>query len=72
MKLEEVRHKKTCLLEELKSVEIGREETEERSGLLKELEKRKQDRAKLNKELDRYQSCDPQRLSELRELILVM
>ena len=58
--------KKVRLAEELAQAQIGREETEDRSSVLEDLEKRKVQRSNLAKELEQHQSCDPQRLQELR------
>ncbi len=63
----EARQKKARLLEEVVQVQVGREDTEKRSTLLAELEKKKAQKIQLAKELEQYKSCDPQTLKELSE-----
>ena len=46
---------------------VGREESEEREQLLKALEEKTQLRKKLEAELEKYKSCDPERMKELRK-----
>lgn len=65
-KLKEARLKKSRFSAELAQVQVGREETEERSTLLVALNKKQAQKVILGKELEKYKSCDPQRLQELR------
>lgn len=69
-KLDEIKQKKLHLSSELSRVQVGREESEERSGLLTALGERQAQRIKLAKELEQYKSCDPQTLRELREYMV--
>jgi predicted nucleic acid-binding Zn-ribbon protein len=66
-KLEEVKQKKGQLSSEISEVEVGREESEERSAVLTALHAKQAQRVQLAKELEQYKSCDPQTLKELRE-----
>lgn len=66
-RLEEIEQKKIHLSEELSQVQIGREESEERLGVLSALEKKRAQKIMFVKELEQYKSCDPQTLKELRE-----
>lgn len=54
-------------MSELSQVQVGREESEERSRVLAALEKKQGQRKSLAVELEQYKSCDPQTLKELRE-----
>lgn len=69
-KLDEIKQKKLHLSSELSQVQVGREESEERAGMLVALGERQAQRIKLAKELEQYKSCDPQTLRELREYIV--
>lgn len=48
----------------------GREESEEREQLLKSLEVKSALKKKLSAELEKYKSCDPERMKELRKMKL--
>ena len=66
-KLDEVKQKKIHLSSELARVQVGREESEQRSKVLTALDEKQAQKEKLAKELEQYKSCDPQTLKELRE-----
>lgn len=64
-KLTEVRLKKAQLSKEVAEAQVGREDNDERSALLLELEKKQAQKIQLARELEEYKSCDPQTLKEL-------
>ncbi|XP_067107144.1 meiotic nuclear division protein 1 homolog isoform X2 [Osmerus mordax] len=46
---------------------IGRQETEERAALLKQLQELREQHAQLKAELDKYRECDPEVIEELKK-----
>ena len=76
MELEErlgfVRQKMLRLSEQLTQAQVGREDSKQRSILLKDLDERRSQKLKLGEELHKYQSCDPQQLAELSTYIFTL
>ena len=54
------------------SAGMGREESEEREQLLKSLAEKTALKKKLEAELEKYKSCDPERIKELRMCNIMM
>jgi len=65
--LEEVGEKKKRLSDQVLRVQVGREESSERTELLSRLEEKRLLKSRLSKELEEFKSCDPQHLTQLRE-----
>nr|XP_057922209.1 meiotic nuclear division protein 1 homolog [Doryrhamphus excisus] len=67
----EAKQRESCLRTGIGKAKEGREDTEERSALLKELQVLKDERAQLQTELDKYKECDPEVVEEMRKSNLV-
>lgn len=70
-KLADSEAKKARLKEQVAAASVGREESEEREQLLRALQEKRQLRKKLTDELEKYKSCDPERMKELRKYVTV-
>ncbi|XP_056266211.1 meiotic nuclear division protein 1 homolog isoform X1 [Pseudoliparis swirei] len=73
-KLEELQSQISEAMKRKKSVEkgvekakVGRQDTEERSSLLKELQALREERTQLQAELNKYRECDPQVIEDMRK-----
>ena len=64
--MDEVERKRIHLSQEISQVQVGREESKERSDVMAALEARQTQKKKLEKELEQYKSCDPHVLKTLR------
>ena len=63
--LVDVNQKKQRLCEEIALVQVGKEDSSERTNLLTQLEEKRHLRSRLIKDLEAFKSCDPQHLSQL-------
>ncbi|XP_036620889.1 meiotic nuclear division protein 1 homolog [Trichosurus vulpecula] len=59
--------KKENLQQSIKRAKIGREDTEERASLLKEIASLQQQKEQLKAELEKYKECDPEVVEEIRQ-----
>ena len=66
-KLVQSQQKRAALGDEVATAKALRTTSDGREELLKELEKKKALHQKLSAELERYKSCDPERVEELRQ-----
>lgn len=62
----EAKQRKETLLHAVEKAKVGRQETEERDALLKQLRELREERAQLKAELDKYSECDPEVIEELK------
>ena len=69
-KFAESESKKARLKDQVSVASVGREESKEREQLLKSFEEKNQLKRKLAAELEKYKSCDPERLKELSKHII--
>ncbi|XP_078005176.1 meiotic nuclear division protein 1 homolog isoform X6 [Phascolarctos cinereus] len=58
--------KKENLQQSIKKAKIGRQDTEERASLSKELASLQQKKEELKAELEKYKECDPEVIEEIR------
>ncbi|XP_053316426.1 meiotic nuclear division protein 1 homolog [Spea bombifrons] len=65
--LEESNQKKKHLEQSVEKAKVGRQDTEERSKLAKELASLRQQREQLRVQLDKYKECDPEVVEEIRQ-----
>ncbi|XP_043828477.1 meiotic nuclear division protein 1 homolog [Dromiciops gliroides] len=59
--------KKENLQQSIKKAKIGRQDTEERASLSKELTSLRQQKEQLKAELEKYKECDPEVVEEIRQ-----
>ncbi|KAM6940367.1 meiotic nuclear division protein 1 homolog [Xenentodon cancila] len=59
--------RKVSLQKAVEKAKVGRQDTKERSSLLKELQDLRDDRTKLQAELDKYSECDPEVVDQMRK-----
>ncbi|XP_074085208.1 meiotic nuclear division protein 1 homolog [Macrotis lagotis] len=59
--------KKENLEQSIKKAKIGRQDTEERASLSKELTSLRQQKEQLKTELEKYKECDPEVVEEIRQ-----
>ncbi|XP_023216423.1 meiotic nuclear division protein 1 homolog isoform X2 [Centruroides sculpturatus] len=64
--IEESKKQLSGLSEQLNKAQVGKEETNERIELLKELESMEKERDKLKSDLKKYQDCDPKMLESMK------
>uniref|UniRef100_A0A8C8DKI7 Meiotic nuclear division protein 1 homolog n=1 Tax=Oryzias sinensis TaxID=183150 RepID=A0A8C8DKI7_9TELE len=65
--LSDAKQRKATLQKVVEKAKVGRQETKERSSLLKELKALREERAQLQAELDQYRECDPQVVEDMRK-----
>ncbi|XP_041789927.1 meiotic nuclear division protein 1 homolog [Chelmon rostratus] len=63
----QAKQRKASLESAVEKAKVGRQDTEERSSLLKELKALREERAQLQAELDKYRECDPEVIEEMRK-----
>uniref|UniRef100_A0A3P8UZ08 Meiotic nuclear division protein 1 homolog n=1 Tax=Cynoglossus semilaevis TaxID=244447 RepID=A0A3P8UZ08_CYNSE len=64
--ISDAKQRKANLQKAVEKATIGRQDTAERSSLLKELEALKVERTQLKAELEKYRECDPEVIEEMR------
>ncbi|XP_035599526.1 meiotic nuclear division protein 1 homolog [Oncorhynchus keta] len=62
----EEKQRKMSLQQAVDKSKVGREETEERATLLKELQALREKRSHLKAKLEKYRECDPEVIEEMR------
>ncbi|KAM4710552.1 meiotic nuclear division protein 1 homolog [Discoglossus pictus] len=65
--LSESNQKKQSLQQSVQKAKVGRQDTEERSLMAKELATLRQQREQLRAELEKYKECDPDVIEEIRQ-----
>ncbi|XP_020343075.1 meiotic nuclear division protein 1 homolog isoform X2 [Oncorhynchus kisutch] len=63
----EEKQRKMSLQQAVDKSKVGREETEERATLLKELQALREKRSHLKAKLEKYRECDPEVIEEMRK-----
>ena len=58
--------KRAHLSQRISEAQVGREESSERTELLQNLAERKEQKKKLEAELEKYKACDPERMKQLQ------
>ncbi|XP_052715938.1 meiotic nuclear division protein 1 homolog [Crassostrea angulata] len=66
-RINDLDEKRRILADNVKKAKIGKENSEERSQLLKDLEEKKQEKTSLLKEIEKYRECDPEVLESVRK-----
>ncbi|XP_041075442.1 meiotic nuclear division protein 1 homolog isoform X3 [Polyodon spathula] len=59
--------RKTVLQQGIEKAKVGRQETEDRAALLKELQVLREQRNQLRAEVEKYRECDPEVVEEIRQ-----
>ena len=71
--LSDLETKRSRLTDKIAEAQVGREESVERTQLLKKLEAGKEEKKQLAAELESHRTCDPERIKELRgETVVAM
>lgn len=65
--LSESERKRQSMEEQVQTASVGREESDERNGLLKSLQERQSLKKRLVNELSQYKDCDPATITNIRE-----
>lgn len=63
----EAKQRKESLEKSVEKAKVGRQDTNERSSLLKELKALREERAQLQAELEKYRECDPEVIEAMRK-----
>ncbi|XP_044047567.1 meiotic nuclear division protein 1 homolog isoform X2 [Siniperca chuatsi] len=63
----QAKQRKVSLQKAVEKAKVGRQDTKERSSLLKELKALREERAQLQTELEKYKECDPEVVEEMRK-----
>ncbi|XP_071770602.1 meiotic nuclear division protein 1 homolog [Centroberyx gerrardi] len=67
----EAKQRKVSLQKAVEKAKVGRQDTKDRSSLLKELQALREERAQLQAELEKYRECDPGVIEEIRKSNIV-
>ncbi|CAG5928683.1 unnamed protein product [Menidia menidia] len=65
------KQRKLSVQKAVEKAKVGRQDTKERSSLLKELQALREERTQLNSELDKYRECDPEVVEQMRKANVV-
>uniref|UniRef100_G3PX58 Meiotic nuclear division protein 1 homolog n=1 Tax=Gasterosteus aculeatus aculeatus TaxID=481459 RepID=G3PX58_GASAC len=65
--ISEAKQRKVSVQKAVEKATVGREDTEERGALLKELQALKEERTRLQAELEKYRECDPEVIEDMRK-----
>ncbi|XP_042341463.1 meiotic nuclear division protein 1 homolog [Plectropomus leopardus] len=65
--ISEAKQRKVSVEKAIEKAKVGREDTTERSSLLKELQALREERTQLQAELEKYRECDPEVVEEMRK-----
>ncbi|KAM4603755.1 meiotic nuclear division protein 1 homolog [Polymixia lowei] len=63
----EAKERKLSLQQAVDKAKVGRQDTDQRGSLLKELQGLREERVKLQAELEKYRECDPEVIDEIRK-----
>uniref|UniRef100_A0A3Q3EDU1 Meiotic nuclear division protein 1 homolog n=1 Tax=Labrus bergylta TaxID=56723 RepID=A0A3Q3EDU1_9LABR len=67
----EAKQRKVSLEKAVEKANLGREDTKERSSLLKELKALREEKTQLQADLEKYRECDPEVVEEIRKTNVV-
>ncbi|XP_054460636.1 meiotic nuclear division protein 1 homolog [Anoplopoma fimbria] len=65
--ISEAKQRKVSAQKAVEKAKVGRQDTEERSSLLKELQALREERTQLQAELEKYRECDPEVIEDMRK-----
>ncbi|XP_034394661.1 meiotic nuclear division protein 1 homolog isoform X1 [Cyclopterus lumpus] len=65
--ISEAKQRKKSVEKGVEKAKVGRQDTKERSSLLKELEALREERTQLQAELNKYRECDPEVIEDMRK-----
>lgn len=65
--ISDAKQRKMSLQKAVEKAKVGRQDTKERSSLLKELQALREERTQLQAELEKYRECDPEVVEEMRK-----
>lgn len=68
IQLREATERKQSVCQNIEKVNVGRQNTENRAKLSKELEELRKEKIQLKAEVEKYQECDPEVVEEIRKL----
>lgn len=68
IQLREATERKQSVCQNIEKVNVGRQNTENRAKLTKELEELRKEKIQLKAEVEKYQECDPEVVEEIRKL----
>ncbi|XP_034044940.1 meiotic nuclear division protein 1 homolog isoform X2 [Thalassophryne amazonica] len=66
--ISEAKQRKVTLQKAVDKAKIGRQDTDERSSLLKELQALREEKTQLVAELEKYRECDPEVVEEMKKI----
>ncbi|KAF7667176.1 hypothetical protein LDENG_00072700 [Lucifuga dentata] len=69
--LSEAKQRKVSLQKAVEKAKVGRQDTNERNTLLKELQALREERTRLHADLQKYRDCDPEVIEEMRKSNIV-
>uniref|UniRef100_A0A3Q2SQM6 Meiotic nuclear division protein 1 homolog n=1 Tax=Fundulus heteroclitus TaxID=8078 RepID=A0A3Q2SQM6_FUNHE len=67
----DAKQRKTTLNKAVEKAKVGREDTKERSSLLKELQSLRDERMQLQAELEKYRECDPEVIEQINNVFAI-
>ncbi|XP_037617165.1 meiotic nuclear division protein 1 homolog [Sebastes umbrosus] len=65
--ISETKQRQVSVQKAVEKEKVGRQDTKERSSLLKELQALREERTQLQAELEKYRECDPEVVEEMRK-----
>ncbi|XP_068445545.1 meiotic nuclear division protein 1 homolog [Clinocottus analis] len=65
--ISDAKQRKKSVQKAVEKMKVGRQDTKERSALLKELQALREDRTQLQAELNKYRECDPEVIEDMRK-----
>lgn len=68
IQLREATERKQSVCQNIEKVNVGRQNTENRAKLTKELDELRKEKIQLKAEVEKYQECDPEVVEEIRKL----
>lgn len=68
IQLREATERKQSVCQNIEKVNVGRQNTENRAKLTKELEELRKEKIQLKADVEKYQECDPEVVEEIRKL----
>lgn len=68
IQLREATERKQSVCQNIEKVNVGRQNTENRAKLTKELDELRKEKIQLKVEVEKYQECDPEVVEEIRKL----
>ncbi|XP_077965427.1 meiotic nuclear division protein 1 homolog isoform X4 [Gasterosteus aculeatus] len=69
--ISEAKQRKVSVQKAVEKATVGREDTEERGALLKELQALKEERTRLQAELEKYRECDPEVIEDMNNVFAI-